>query len=127
MLSHVRRLARRQEHDLVADADAAGFDPAGDDAAVIEFVDVLHGDSQRQVLGRARGFERIDRLDDGRTLVPAQMRAAIDDHVALARRNRNEGIRRHAERGEVGAELRLDAAELGLAVGDLVHLVDDDR
>ena len=54
------------------------------------------------------------------------MRAAIDDHVALARRNRNERIRRHAERGEIGAELRLDAAELGLAVGDLVHLVDDD-
>ena len=42
-----------------------------DDAAVVEFVDRLHRQPQRKLLQRPRRFERIDRFDHGRSLVPA--------------------------------------------------------
>jgi hypothetical protein len=48
---HPRVLLARLDHDVVADADAAALHPPGDDAAVVELVNRLHWETQRQIGG----------------------------------------------------------------------------
>src|SRR5262249_14488811 len=45
-----RDFCARHKSDFVIDADPAAFDPPGDDAAVVEFVDGLNGQSEGQIL-----------------------------------------------------------------------------
>ena len=78
-------LARRHDDDLVSGCEAAGFDPARDDAAVIEFVDRLHRQPQRQRLQRPRRLKGVERLDHGRTAIPSDVGGAFGDAVAVAR------------------------------------------
>ncbi len=121
-----RALARRRHHDLVADRDAAALDAAGDDAAVVELVDRLHRKPQRQ---RARGLGRrepVERFDDGRAGVPRDRRRPRDDAVAVARRNRDDRGRLHAEALEMRADLGVELAKPAVVVAHPVHLVDDD-
>ena len=66
MRAHARGLARRRDRDLVADRDAAALDAAGDDAAIVELVDRLHRQAQRQ-LGRAAAPARSDRAPRARS------------------------------------------------------------
>ena len=55
--SHDARAARRQEEQLIAGAQRAGFDPAGENAPVIESIDVLNRETQRLVRDRCRRRE----------------------------------------------------------------------
>ena len=121
-----RDLAGRHDDDFVAGAQAAGLDAARHDAAVVEFVDRLHRQAQRQLLQRPRRFERVERLDDGRSLVPADPRRVFGDAVAVARGNRNHRRRRHAEADQMRGNLVADLLETVSAEIDAVHLVDDD-
>ena len=105
----------------------AGLDTARDDAAVVEFVDRLHRQPQRELLQRPRRFERIERFDDGRPLVPADPRRVFGNAVAVARGNRNHRRRRHAEADQMRGNLVADFLEALGAEIDAVHLVDDDR
>ena len=72
--SDLRDLARGHDDDLVAGAKAAGFDASRDNAAVVEFIDRLHRQPQRELLQRPGRLQRIQRLDHGRTVVPADRR-----------------------------------------------------
>jgi hypothetical protein len=67
-------LAGGHDDDLVAACEMTGLDAAGDDAAVVELVDRLHRQPQRQLFQRARRLELIDGADHGRAVVPAQPR-----------------------------------------------------
>ena len=122
----LRDLAGGHDDDFIAGAETAGLDAAGDDAAVVEFVDRLHRQPQRQLLQRPRRFERIERLDDARALVPADPRRAFGNAVAVARGNRNHRRRRHAEADQMRRNLVADLLETFRAEVDPVHLVDDD-
>ncbi|MHC2751218.1 hypothetical protein ACVIWV_006672 [Bradyrhizobium diazoefficiens] len=120
-------LAGRHDHDLVAGNQAAGFDAARHDAAVVELVDRLHRQPQRQRFQRARRLELVQRLDHGRSLVPADAVGARRDAITVARGDRDHGRRRHAEAVEMRGNLVADRLE---AIGGeihAVHLVDDDR
>src|SRR6266436_7571369 len=64
-------LAGRHDDDLVARGEMAGFDAAGDDAAVVEFVDRLHRQPQRKLFQRPRRLQRVERFDHGRAAIPA--------------------------------------------------------
>ena len=118
-------LAGGHDDDLVAGGEAAGFDAAGDDAAVVEFVDRLHRQPQRQRFQRPRRLERIQRLDHGRSVIPFDPRRAFGDAVAVARGNRNHRRRRHAEADQMRRNLVADLLEPVGAEIDPVHLVDD--
>ena len=123
----LRDLARGHDDDLVAGGKMAGFDAACDDAAVVEFVDRLYRQPQRQLCQRPRRFERIERLDHGRTVVPLDPRRALGDAVAVARRNRNHRRGRDAKAGQMRGNLVADLGKSRRAEIDPVHLVDDDR
>ena len=122
----LRDLAGGHDDDFVAGAEAAGLDAACDDAAVVELVDRLHRQPQRKLLQRPRRFERIERLDHGRPVVPADPRRAFGDAVAVARGNRNHRRRRDAKAGQMRGNLVADLLEAVGAEIDPVHLVDDD-
>src|SRR6266853_4207886 len=81
----LRDLARGHDDDLVARAEAAGFDASGDNAAVVEFVDRLHRQPQRQRFQRPRRLKGVERLDHGRTAIPSDFRRAPGNAVAVAR------------------------------------------
>ena len=118
-------LARGHDDDLVAGGEAAGFDAACDDAAVVEFVDRLHRQPQRKLFQRPGGLERIERLDHGRAAIPVDFRRALGNPVAVARRNRDHRRRRDAEAGQMRGNLVADLVEARRAEIDPVHLVDD--
>ena len=120
-------LAGRHDHDLVAGNQAAGFDAAGDDAAIVELVDRLHRQTQRQRFQRPRRLEPIKRLDHGRALVPADAVGALGDAVAVARGNRDHSRGLHAEALQMRRDLVADFLEALGGEIDAVHLVDDDR
>ena len=123
----LRGLVGGREQQLVADGEAARFDPAREDAALVELVDVLDRQAERPV-GEARlGGELVERLDHGRPLIPGHDARARDDVVALAGRDRDEAGRLDPEAGEIAAILLGDRAEAVGAVVDQVHLVDQDR
>src|SRR5581483_2224169 len=120
-------LAGRHDHDLVARSEMAGFDAACDNAAVVELVNRLHGQSQRESFQRPRRLQRIERLDHGWAAIPADAVCVFGDAVAVARGNRNDGRRRHAEAGQVRRNLVADLLEARGREIDPVHLVDDHR
>ena len=108
--------------------EAAGFDAARDDAAVVEFVDRLHRQPQRQ-LSPAAAPARAHPAPRPRSgpSIPADPRRALGDAVAVARGNRNHRRRRHAEADQMRGNLVADLLEAIGAEIDAVHLVDDDR
>ncbi len=120
-------LAGRHDHDLIAGNEAAGFDAARHDAAVVELVDRLHRQAQRQRFQRACRLEPVQRLDHGRSLVPADTIGVLGDAVAVACRNRDDGRGRHAEAAQMRGNLVADRLEAVSGEIDAVHLVDDDR
>ncbi len=113
-----------REQQCVADREAAQFDPAGENPALIELVDVLDRQPQRPLGLAGLREELIERLDHGRPLVPGHDLGAGDDVVALARRDRDETRGLDPEAGQIGAILLGDRAEAVGAVADQVHLVD---
>ena len=92
-------------------AQMPGLDAAGDNAAVVEFVDRLHRQPQRQLLQRPGRFERVERLDHGRALVPADPVCVFGNAIAIARGNRNHGGRRHTERNQMRGNFVADLVE----------------
>src|SRR4051794_26543122 len=119
-------LAGGHDDDFIAGSEMTGFDPARDDAAVVELVDRLHRQPQRQLLQRPGRLECIQRLDHGRAPVPADSRSVFGNAVTVARGNRNHGRWRHAEADQMRGNLVADLLEPDSTEIDPVHLVDDD-
>jgi len=109
--AHPRVLLARHDHDVVADADAAALHPPGHDAAVVELVNRLHRETQRQIGGGAGRREGIERLQHRRPLVPGGRRRMAGDAVAVARGNRDDGDRCQPQTRKVAADLGFDLAE----------------
>ena len=128
MVRDRRVLARRQEDDVVAGADAAGLDGADEDAPVVaglrELVDVLQRHAERPVEVVVELLEVLDLLEHRRAVVPGGGRGARDDVVAVARADRDEAGGVHAEPAEEVGVLGDDRVELGLVPVQQVHLVD---
>ena len=58
----VLTLLRRRENQSVADFDRAGFDAAGQNAALIKAIDILDRKTQRLIVRQVGDFEFIERL-----------------------------------------------------------------
>ena len=50
----LRLLSRRHDNDIVTHGEMPGFDPTGDDAPVVEFVDRLHRQAKRPIIQPAK-------------------------------------------------------------------------
>src|SRR6185312_12589265 len=120
-------LAGGHDDDFVAGREVTGFNAARHDAAVVEFVDRLHRQPQRELFQWPRRFEPVDCFDHGRSAIPADPRRQFGDAVAVARGNRNDCGRRYAKAGQVRGNLVADFPESVSAEIDAVHLVDDNR
>ncbi len=59
-----------REGERIADLDAAAFDAAHDQTAMVEFEDVLHRQPQRQFGCRTGSFKSVEQVDHGLALVP---------------------------------------------------------
>src|SRR5271169_3824806 len=81
------------DDDLVAACKPSGFDPAGDDTAIVEFVDRLNRQPQCELFRWLCRLKLIERVDHSRTTVPAKMRRVRGNAVAVAGRNRNHRLR----------------------------------
>jgi len=85
---------------------------------------VLHGQPQRTVRDPGRHRRGLEVAQQRRAAVPVHALGALDDVVALERRDRPAGHLGHLQPRHPGAEVRADAAERILVVADQVHLVD---
>ena len=83
------RFPTGREHQPVADGQPPTLDPPGDDAPVVEFVDVLHRQAQRQLDRTGRRAEAVERLDQCRPLIPGHAGRALHQVLALAGRDGN--------------------------------------
>ena len=81
----LRDLAGGHDDDFVTRHEVSGLNAAGDDAAIVELVDGLHRQAQRQLFQQPRRFEPIERLD---TFGPRTSRSCV----------RRQRRRRHARK-----------------------------
>ncbi len=102
------------------------LDTSGHDSPIVEFVDRLNGEAQRQFVERSRRVQRIDGFDHDRTAVPADLGGSLGDAVSIARRDWNDCCRNETEAGQVCGNFVSNGAEAFRAEIDAVHLVDDD-
>src|SRR5215470_3454395 len=123
--AHDRELARRRHCDFVTDRDKAALNAARHDAAIVEPIDGLHWQPQRQRGGGPRRREAVEGLDHGWSPVPADRGGSLDDAVAVARRNRDDRRGLEPQVGEMRRNFGLDFAEAAVLIADTVHLVDD--
>ena len=121
-------LARRRHRDLVADGDPSALDAPGHDAAIVELVDRLHRQTQRQggqPAGPARTGRALRRRSGRHTsrspavfvTTPSPWRAEIGITAA--------GLTPRPPRWR--ADLGIDLAEPAVVIAHPVHLVDDDH
>ena len=123
------RLVVWRKDEFVADAKRAGVDTARDDPAVVEAVHVLHRKTQRQIVHRLRGLEGIEQIGDARASVPRHFGAISRGNIeAIARADRDERVRLHADLREERFVFRNHAVENRRRIVHKVHLVhrDDD-
>ncbi len=124
---HPAALARRQHHHLVALAEDAGRNRAGEAAEVeIGADDVLHRETQVGQVAVAGDVHRLQVVQQRRAGVPRHRVALGRDVVALQRRHRDEGDVAQVELGDEAGVVVLDALEDVARVADEVHLVDGD-
>ena len=109
--------------------------PGGDLAGVAAVVAVLGGLGADHVLHReahvdqvavAREVHRLEVVEQRRSLVPRHVGGAVDDVVAVERRDRDERDVVEIEAGGELGELGADLVEAVRVVVDEVHLVDAD-
>ena len=118
-----RALVGRRDQDAVTDRQRATLDPAGKDTALVELIDILHRQAQRQIDRRRRRRATIQRLGDHRPFVPGHGIRPDGDIVALSRRNRHHMQRRDPDGGQIGADIRLDRGKARGIVAGHIHLV----
>jgi hypothetical protein len=127
---HASFHARRPHDDGVAARHRAGGNApqvAAQLAAIAEACagHELHREAQlRRGLARSRALEHLEQRGTG---VPVEVPAAIHDHVAFERRNRDQRIAGEAQRGGDLVELACDGVEHVAAEAHLVHLVHGDH
>ena len=115
----VRREARRQHHDLVARLEHAAGDLPGVAAVVVGGVvglvlrpdHVLHREAGVDEVAVGGDVHLLEVVQQRRALVPGHVGRAVDDVVAVQRRDRDEGEVVHVELHGEGAELGLDLLE----------------
>ena len=117
-----------REQQRVADREAAGLDPAGEDPALVELVDVLDRQAQRPVALRpARSVNWSSALI---TVGPWYQGIARERATMLSPSRAEIGMKPIGSTprlGEIVAVLLGDRAEAVGAVADEVHLVDQHR
>ena len=88
--SHDRRFVVRRKDELVSHPDCARLDAPGDDAAIIEAIDVLHGKPQRKSAEEAdcSKWSSASRIVGPR--IPGVFALRCLHIVAVARGDRNE-------------------------------------
>ena len=89
--------------------------------------DVLHREADVDQVVVARRVHRLEVVEQRRALVPRHVRRAVDDVVAVERRDRDERDVAQVEPGGELGELLADLLEAVRVVVDEVHLVDADH
>ena len=120
-----RDLVGRREQQAVADAQHAGFDPAGENPPGVELVDVLDREAQRLVRRHGQAVKPVQHIQYARPLVPSHPFRAFGDVIAGARRDRDRRRGRDADFFEVLGDVPCDLGEAALVEVHEVHLVDD--
>ena len=111
------------EDELVTRADGAGFDAAGDDAAMVETVDVGDRQAQRQAGEVVLVREGVEGFGDRRALPPRHLGRALDDVLAVLGGDRDEVDGGESEGLQEGRVFGDDLLVRGLGMVDEVHLV----
>src|SRR6266705_3695223 len=124
-------LVRGHEVDLHPDLQDPGLDAAdGHGPRARDRVDVLHREAQREVRRLRRDGQGVQRLDEGRDLVPRHLGRRLRDVLALVRADRDERdlVDLVADALQESGELRLQLVKPRLGKRRLrrVHLVDRD-
>ena len=127
-LAHASCRPRGQHGDAIADRDRTGFNATHIPARKLHGRprDELDGEAQWRVGRCLRDFDGFEDLQQRRAIVPIEIAAAVDDHVAGQRRQRDKA--HVADAGALGKfEKIVDDARVDiLAVVDEIHLVDRD-
>ncbi len=122
---HDRGAPGRQHGDLVADAQAATGNGAGEAAKIgVRPVDPLHRQAERLAGAIVLDVDRFEILQQRRPLVPGRIGAGARHVVAVARGDRNRRDLLEAERGGEVRKLGDDLLERRLVETDQVDLVD---
>ncbi len=97
------------------------------DPPVVELVDRLDRQAQRQVGRRRRHAQAAQRVEHARSAIPSRPLGRDRDIVAVARRDRDDRGRADIERLEIALQAGADLVEARLVEIDQVHLVDHDH
>lgn len=117
----------RAEQQGVAHAQLAALDAAGEDAALVELVDVLDREAQRQFHRQRLRRQGVQGGDQGVALEPGHVLRLVRQSVAVARGDRQDRRRGDAHAAEILVDLAGHFLEAVLGVVDQVHLVDRDH
>src|SRR6266851_2342231 len=121
-----RSLRRDAAGGAASGAQPAALDAPDDDAALVEFVDVLHRQAQRPVGLVRRARQRVERLQHARPVIPGGRHRAARDHVAVAGADGDDRRGGEIEPGEIARGRVRHPVERVLGVAAAVHLVDGD-
>ena len=126
-----RRPPGGEDHDLVAGAQHAAGHLPGVAAVVVVLLGLradhpLHGEARVVEVARRGDLDRLEVVQQRRSLVPGHVGRGLDDVVAVQRRDRDEGEVLHGQPAREVGELVDDLAEALLAPVHEVHLVDRD-
>jgi len=112
-----------REDQPVANLDASGFDPPGENAAPVKAINILDRKPQRLVIRDLGNPEPVQRLQHGWAIPPRHVGAAGGDVIAIPGGDRDENLGFEPDGFEPRAVFLLDAAEAFLAVVFQVHFV----
>ena len=121
----MRGLAAGREKQAIADHEPPALDPSCDDAPIIELVDVLDRQPQGQLGRTRRRAETVQRLDQGRSLVPGHGDAPPHEVFAVARRDGDDEIGLRPKSREIVGVAPPDLLVAVRRVANEIHLVDD--
>ena len=87
-----------RENQFIANLEGSGFDAAGDDSALVEFVNILHAKTQRQIERWRNWRHVIERFGQCWPLMPFHLATADGDVFAETGRGRNKNARLQIQR-----------------------------
>src|SRR5581483_9892232 len=117
-------LVAGREEETIADLERSGLDAAGEDAALVEAIDVLDGETQRLIVRKFGNLEFVERGEHGRTGPPRHVFAERGDVVAMRGGDGDEELRLDADGLEEAAVFAFDLLEAFARIILQVHFVD---
>jgi hypothetical protein len=122
-----RHLVARRKQQAVADAQAARLEAADEDAPLVELVDVLDRQAQRQLGRPRRRAQAGQRLHHGGSVIPRHGLGGCGDVVAVAGGDGYDDAGAEADAVEIRRIGLADLVVARLSEPNGVHLVDDHR